>query len=160
MFSKIYLAVLGLSIAAMAFFTYYSWSWLQSIGAPATAVAEFQYYSALVSTTQRISTVVLLILANTVLWAGRAWAIWTTFLFFAVFAVLRYFGLEFAYIDFQMRNSPAGSGVASGPVIGVILIIIMAAIAFFDQFIVIRLRAKTYGEPVAEVTTTLETSTE
>lgn len=157
MISKIYLAVLGLSIAVMAFLTYYAWSWLQSIGSPADAVAEFQYYSGLVTTTLWVLTVVLLVLANTILWAGRAWAVWTTFLFFAVFAVLRYFGLLFAYISFQMRNSSAGIGASSDPVIGVVLIILMAAITFFDQFIVSRLRAKTFAEPAEEITTASET---
>ena len=158
MFSKIYLALLGLSISVMAFFTYYSWSWLQSIGQPAAAVAEFQFYTTLVSTALWISTAVLLVLANAVLWSsGRAWAIWTTLLFFTVFAVLRYFGLELAYIDFQMRTYPAGIAVMKGPVIGVALIILMAAIAFFDQFIVVRLRAKTYAKPEEPVVETVET---
>lgn len=159
MFSKIYLALLGLSIAVTTFLTYYSWSWLQSIGQPAAAVAEFQYYSMLVTTALWLSTAVLLVLANAVLWSsGRVWAIWTTFLFFTVFALVRYFGLSLAFIDFQMRNSPVGSGTSREPVIGVLLIILMAAIAFFDQFIVLRLRAKTYGKPeemVVESTDTL-----
>lgn len=160
MFRKIYLALLSLSVAVMAFFTYYAWSWLNSIGAPATAAAEFQYYSWLATTVLWTSTLVLMVLANSVLWSGKAWAIWTTFIFFTVFALLRYFGLEFAYVDFQMRTSPAGAGVLSGPVFGVILIVLMGIIAFFDQFIVLRLRAKTYGVPEETVVETVETPSE
>lgn len=150
MFSKIYVALLGLSTAVLAFLTYYSWSWLQSIGAPEMAAAQFQYYSTAMTAALWISTVILLVIANAVLWTKRAWAIWVTFLFFAAFAVLRYFWLEFGFTDFRMRNSSSGAGVLGGPLIGVILIILMAAIAFFDQFIVTRLRAKTEGEPAAD----------
>lgn len=145
MFSKIYLALLGISIAVMAFMSYYAWSWLHSIGQPDAAMAEFYYYSAIASTTLWVSTAVLLIFANAILWHGRAWAIWTTFLFFAAFAVIRYFGLEFAFADFRMRSFPNGTGVLTGPMIAVVLIILMAAIAFFNQFIVTRMRAKTLG---------------
>ena len=158
MFSKIYVAFLAISVTVMAFLTYYAWSWLQSIGSPAAAVAEFQRYSTLATTVLWISTAILLVVANAILWAGRAWAIWTTFLFFALFVVVVFFGLEFAYVDFQTRNFPAGSGVLKGPVIGVVFIILMATIAFFDQYIVSRLRDKTTAGSAAEEPTSGESA--
>lgn len=147
MFSKIYLAALGLSIAVMAFLTYYSWSWLQSIGQPAAAVAGYEYHSNLAWIALWITSIILLLLGNAVLWTTRsAWAMWLTFVFFSIFVVARFFALEFAFIEFQMRTEPSESGTLTGPFLAVLLIVIMAAIVFFDQFIVIRLRAKTYPE--------------
>lgn len=159
MFTKIYLAALGLSLAVMAFFTYYSWSWLQSIGQPAAAVAGYEYHANLAWITLWITSATLLILGNAVLWTTRsAWAIWLTFIFFGIFVVARFFGLEFAFIEFQMRTESAGIG-ALGPFLAVLLIVIMAAIVFCDQFIVIRLRARTYPEaekPAPEAQTDIE----
>ena len=147
MFSKIYLAALGLSIAVMAFFTYYAWSWLQSIGQPAAAVAGYEYHSNLAWGTLWITSAILLILGNAVLWTTRsAWAIWLTFIFLGIFVVARFFWLEFAFIEFQMRTQPYGTGTLTGPFLAVLLIVIMAAIVFCDQFIVVRLRARTYPE--------------
>lgn len=147
MFSKIYLAALGVSVAVVSFFTYYSWSWLQSIGQPAAAIAGYEYHSNLAWITLLITSVVLLLLANAVLWTTRsAWAMWVTFIFFSFFAVAKFFWLKFVFIDFQMRTAPSGTGVLRGPFLAVLLIVIMAAIVFFNQFIVIKLRAKTYPD--------------
>jgi hypothetical protein len=143
MFSKIYLAALATSIAVMAFFTYYSWSWLQSIGQPAAAVAGYEYHSNLAWVTLWIMSVLLLLLGNAVLWTTRsAWAMWLTFIFFAAFIVIKYFwlGREF------MRFSETLSAFSAAPIIGAGLIILMAAIVFLDKFMVVRLLAKTYPE--------------
>ena len=47
MWSKIYLAILAVAVVVMAFFTYYAWSWLQSIGQPVAAAAGYDYHSRL-----------------------------------------------------------------------------------------------------------------
>lgn len=147
MFSKIYLAALGLSAAVMAFFTYYSWSWLQSIGQPAAAVAGFEYNSNLAWMALWITSIVLLLLGNAVLWTTRsAWAMWLTFIFFSVFVVAKFFWLNLALAHFLIGNESAGAGVLTGPFLAVLLIVVMAAIVFFDQFMVIKLREKTYPE--------------
>lgn len=143
MLSKSYLAALGLSTAVMGFLTYYSWSWLQSIGQPAAAVEGYQYHSNLAWITLWISTTILLIIGNAVLWAARsAWAMWLTFLYFAVFVVIGFFWLEREY----MRFAETFSTFSPKPILGAALIVLMAAIVFFDQFIIIRLRSETYPE--------------
>ena len=152
MFSKIYLAALGLSIAVMAFFTYYSWSWLQSIGQPAAAVAGYQYNSNLAWITLWITSAILLLIGNAVLWTTRsAWAMWLTFLYFGVFIIIKYFWLSREFLRF----SETFSTFSARPIIGAGLIILMAAIVFFDKFIAVRLLAKTYPE-----STKIESETE
>lgn len=153
MFSKIYLAALGLSITVMAFFTYYSWSWLQSIGQPAPAIAGYEYHSNLAWITLWITTAVLLLIGNAMLWTTRnAWAMWLTFVYFAVFVVIKYFWLARE----SVRFSETAPSFSAGPIIGVGLIIALAAVVFVDQFLVVRLLAKMYPEatdtgPDAEV---------
>ena len=161
MFSKIYLAVLTVAVLAMAFFTYYSWSWLQSIGQPAAAVAGFEYHSNLALTVLWLSTAVLLVLGNAVLWVNHsAWAIWATFLYFMILVVTRYFWIDRVFLDFVQRNTGTDTSVSGGPFVAAILIILAGIIAFFDHFIVVKLRAKTYGKPEEQVANALDAPTE
>lgn len=149
MWSKIYLAILAIAIVVMAFFTFYSWSWLQSIGLPAAAVAGYEYHSGLAWPVLWITTIALLVFGNAILWAsGRAWAMWVTFIYFSAFAVIRYFWLDQAFFQFKKTNGLFDGSFSIAPLMAVILVVLMAAIVFFDQFIVLRLRAKTY--PAAE----------
>ncbi len=146
MWSKIYLAILGLSILVMAFFSYYSWSWLQSIGQPAAAAAGYEYHAGLAWPLLWITTILLLLLGNAVLWTTkRSWAMWVTFVFFAAMAVLRFFRLEQAYFRFRKDNFFDGS-FALGPFVAVLMIAVMAAIVFFNQFILVRLYRKMYPQ--------------
>jgi hypothetical protein len=161
MFTKIYLALLGISIAVMAFFTYYSWSWLQSIGLPTAAVVGYEYHAGLAWTALWISVVALMVIANAVLWAtGRSWAVWTTFVYFAVLIIARYFWLDQLFFRFKKTNGLFDGSFSVAPLMAVILIVLVAAIAFFDQFIVVRLRAKTYGKPEEPVVEAAETPVE
>ncbi len=147
MFSKIYLAALGLSIAVMAFLTYYSWSWLQSIGQPAAAVAGYEYHSNLAWITLWITSVVLLLLGNAVLWTTRsAWAMWVSFLYFAVAIIALFFWLDRVFLDFVQTNTGVDTSVSTEPFIGAILIIAAAVMVFLNKFLVVRLLAKTYPE--------------
>ncbi len=161
MFSKIYLALLGISIAVMAFFTYYSWSWLQSIGLPAAAVAGYEYHAGFAWAALWISTVALLLIANAVLWAtGRSWAVWTTLVYFSVLIATRYFWLDQAFFTFKKTNGLFDGSFSVAPLLAVILIVLMAAIAFFDQFIIVKLRARTYPVPEETVVDPVETPAE
>ena len=161
MFSKIYLVLLGVFLAAMAFFTYYSWSWLQSIGQPAAAVVGYEYHAGFAWTLLWVSIVTLLILANAVLWrSGRSWAIWTTFVYFAVLVVARYFWLDQAFFHFKKANGLFDGSFSVAPLFAVILVVLMAAIAFFDQFIVVKLREKTYGKPEEPIIDSVQTPSE
>ncbi|MEQ1606607.1 MAG: hypothetical protein ABL999_17235 [Pyrinomonadaceae bacterium] len=145
MLSKIYLAILGLSLVAMGFFIFYSWSWLLSIGLPAAAAAGYEYHAGIAWPTLWITTIALLILGNAVLWAtNRSWAMWITLLYFAAMAVLRFFWLDQSYFQFRQLNNLSDQAITLGPFIAVIMIVVMAAIVFFDQFIILRLRQKMY----------------
>lgn len=140
MLSKIYLAVLAVAVLVMCFFIFYANSWFGSIGDPRDALAGYDFYAGLSSTVLWISTAVLLILANIILWNTRlGWAMWTTFAFFAVFVVLRTFWLEKARYNFQ--NSDA---FFFTPFVGVMLIIGFGAVVFFNQFLNLRLNEKMY----------------
>ncbi|MBK6587865.1 MAG: hypothetical protein IPG22_06070 [Acidobacteria bacterium] len=93
MWSKLYLALLGLSLVVMAFFSFYSWSWLQSIGIPAQAAAGYEYHAGFAWTALWLTTAILVPgrkrRQGT---GGRAWAMWITFVYFAVLAVVRLSG--------------------------------------------------------------------
>lgn len=140
MWNKIYFAVLAVAVLAMCFFAFYANSWLGSIGSPKDALEGFDYYAGLGSIFLWISSAVLLILANVILWnTRRGWALWTTFVYFAVFVVLRTFWLERMRYNFQNSDS-----LFFTPIVGVILIIIAGAIVFFSQFLNLRLNEKMY----------------
>lgn len=148
MWSKIYLAVLSVGVIAVTFFSYYSWSWLQSIGQPSVAVAGYEYHSGIAWTLLWLASLVLMILGNAVLWAsGRSWAVWTTFVYFAVFIVIRYFWLDQEFFQFRKANGMFDGSFSVAPLFAVILVALGGTIAFFDQFIIVRLRARTYPEP-------------
>ena len=146
MWNKIYFAVLAVAVLAMCFFTFYAYSWLGSIGSPKDALAGFDYFAGSGSVFLWISSAVLLILANVILWnTRREWALWTTFVYFAVFVVLRTFWLEKARYNFQNSDS-----LFFTPIVGVILIIIAGAIVFFNQFLNLRLNEKMYPPAPAD----------
>jgi len=71
---------------------------------------------------------------------------WVTFIYFSAFAVIRYFWLDQAFFQFRKTHGLFDGSFSIAPLMAVILVVIMAAIVFFDQFIVLRLRAKTYPE--------------
>ncbi|GEM_PF-931954 len=151
MLSKIYLAILGLSLVAMGFFVFYSWSWLQSIGLPAAAAAGYEYHAGLAWPLLWVTTIVLLLLGNAILWAtNRSWAMWVTFVYFAAMVVLRFFWLEQAYFAFRKTNNLFDGSFALGPFVAVIMIAVVAAVVFFNQFIIVRLRQKMYP-PVQDI---------
>lgn len=140
MWNKIYFVLLAVAALLMCFFTFYAYSWLGSIGSPTSALEGYYHYAGLSSTFLWISTAVLLILANVILWeTRRGWAMWATFAYFAVFVVLRTFWLEKARYNFENSDS-----LFFTPVIGVILIIAAGAFVFFNQFFNLRLNEKMY----------------
>ncbi|HVE59350.1 MAG TPA: hypothetical protein VNB22_21170 [Pyrinomonadaceae bacterium] len=140
MWNKIYLAGLAVALVVMSFFVVYSHSWFGSIGNPKDALAGFDYYAGLGSTFLWCSTAILLILANIILWnSRRAWAMWASFVYFAIFIILRYFWLEKESYNFQNSNS-----FFLTPIFGVVLIVAFGAIVFVNQFLNLRLNEKMY----------------
>ncbi|MBK9215554.1 MAG: hypothetical protein IPM59_08125 [Chloracidobacterium sp.] len=149
MFGKIYLGILAVSMALMAFFTCYSCSWLKSVGAPAAAMAGYEYHSTYGWTALWLTTAVLLLLGNAVFWAGgRAWALWLSAIYFAIFSILRSFWLEPAAAEFRTANG-LSSGDGIGPIFAAVLIVVVFVVAFVDQFVLVRLRKLTFP-PAAE----------
>ena len=145
MWNKIFFAVLAAAIVVMSFFTFYAYSWLGSIGAPKDAAAGYDFYAGLSSTALVISTAVLLIIANVILWLSRrGWALWTTFGYFAFFIIVRFFWLEKASFDFRKATALTDGTYFFTAFIGAAIIIVGGAIVFFNQFFNLRLSEKMY----------------
>lgn len=147
MWTKIYLIALIIAVIPTVFLTYYSYSWLKSIGAPADAAANFDYFSNISGNYLWISTLILLILGNILLWKTRkAWALWTTLGYFSVFILAKYFWLDVALSQFRQIKGLPETGVAAGVFMGVFYCVFFAIIIFFDQFIVLRMNEKMYPQ--------------
>ena len=148
MWNKIYLAVLGAAIVVMAILDYYANSWLGSIGAPQTTKEFYEYYARLASNALWISSFVLLLIANVLLWkTRRGWAMWTTFLYFTIFTIIQYFWLDQSFFAFKKTNGLSLGTFSLNPIIGVVSILAFGVIVFFDQFINLRLNNKMYMLP-------------
>ncbi|MBS1796512.1 MAG: hypothetical protein JSS81_21950 [Acidobacteria bacterium] len=143
MLSKIFFAVLAAAVLVMAFFTFYGYSWLGSIGSPRDAALGYEFHAGLGGTFLWIATLLLLILANSVFWTTRrAWALWTTLVFFAVFAVIRYFWIEQSYFAFKQSNGLGEGSFSFGPFIGVLFIVCAAGVVFVDYFLISRIQQR------------------
>ncbi len=145
MWNKIYMAVLGISFVLMAGLTFYSYTWLQSSTKPADVVTSYDYYSNMSWIFLWASSIILLILANVVLWTTRnAWAMWATFLYFALFMLLQTLWLDQSFFNYQQQNGLADRAFSLGAFSGILFCGLAAAIVFFNQFIVKRMRDKMF----------------
>lgn len=159
MLNKIYLIVLAAALLVMAFFTYYSWSWLQSIGSPLTVIENYDFHAGISWVFLWISAAVLLLLGNAILWSHRkSWAMWVTGIYFVVLVLVKYFWLDPTFFTFKKTNGLAEGGLYAGPFLAVVLSLMAAAIVFFDQFIVVRLSEKMHPKPAAEIAVDSEAS--
>jgi hypothetical protein len=148
MWSKIFFTVLAASTAAMAFSTYYAWSWLGSIGIPADAAAGYVYHLGVAWPMLWITTIGLLFLANAVLWTrNSAWALWTTFGYFAVFLLLRFLWLEQTYSTF-IASKGLARATTGGVFMAVLMVLVIGAIVFFDQYLITRAKLKVDPSPM------------
>ena len=156
MWSKLYLVFLAIAIAVMAFFTFYSWSWLQSIGLPAAAVEGYEIHSGLSWVFLWLSSITLLLWGNVILGFTRSsWAMWATLIYFAVFTLLNYFWLGEAAFNFKKQAGLGTGDFSLGPVLGVIFVVGAAVFVFLNQFIFVQLQRKMYPPVVkAELETT------
>lgn len=145
MWNKIYLIILAAAILAMGVLLYLPFSWLQSIGAPAIVRDNYLYYSNISWMFLLVSSLVLLVAGNVVLWkTGRSWAMWTTLLYYAVFMVAQTFWLENSFFRFKQENNFTSGAVSWSPLSGAVLIALAAVIVFFNQYLVKRMLDKTY----------------
>lgn len=140
MWNRIYLIALAVFIIPLSFLTYYSYSWLTSIGSPRAASDGFLYHTDFAWKLLWLSTIILVVLANVVLAKYRqSWAIWTTFVYFAVFVVIRYLWLQRSYLQFSLENGFTDGGWAFGPVFAVLLCAGAAVVLFSNQLLVNRM---------------------
>lgn len=64
---------------------------------------------------------------------------WATFVYFAVFVVIRSFGLERSFFQFKQTSGLAESSFTLAPLVGVVICIAAAVIVYGNQFAVVRL---------------------
>jgi hypothetical protein len=145
MFSKIYVLVLIVAILITGLLTFYAYSWLGSLSSPQSIVENHNFYSNLAWTSVWLSSIILLGIANAILWKTRKlWAMWASLIFFAVFVVLHTFWLSPIISKFQYDNNLQERGISLSPFLGIIICILAAIIVFFNQFIVMRMHEKTF----------------
>lgn len=150
MWPRIYFGVLAAAILAVGFFTYYSWSWLESIGRPEDAVAGYQATSGLAWTLLCITSIVLLFMAAAVMWTrDRAWALWVTFAYFAVFLAIEGFYLDREYQHLLERSTGLDAKLWATPVINVLIIIGAAVVTIAFQYLIVTLKGKFYPKAPA-----------
>ncbi len=147
MWNKIYVGVLGLAFLVMFVLTYLTFSWLQSVDKPVNVVANYDYYSNICRTFLWVSSLLLLILANVVLWKMRkSWALWATLLYFAVFTLTQTFWVAQTFFQYKQSNNLTHDSFSLSPVFGVTMIVLAGIIVFFNQYLVKRLHDKTFAE--------------
>jgi len=143
MWNKIYLISLAAAVVAIGILLYLSGSWLGSITKPEDVEAHYNFYSNIGWTFALISSLVLLVLGNVVLWTtGKTWAMWSSLAYFVVFVIAQTFWLENSFFRYKQENN-LGSGLISwSPLFGVVLVILATIIVFFNQYLVKRMQDK------------------
>jgi hypothetical protein len=158
MWNKIYLGLLLAAFAVMCVMTFWCYNWLGSVDKPETVAANLMNSQSVYRTTLLISSAVLMIVANVLLWTKRsAWALWTTFIFFAAFIILQTWWLNGLSNNYLTANKMEAGFVGMG-IVGIVLCIITAIGVFFNQFIVFRMRDKMFADKdlVAEIPVSVE----
>lgn len=164
MWTKIYFALLAAASLALGVLASLGYAELQSKGfAPKDIAESFLSYRNLYWQVLCISSLILLVLANVILWTQRrAWAIWTTFGLFALSVLVQSWWLGEVYLEYARENNLIESGFSFDGILGVMLCAAVAAGAFFNQFLVLRMRDRIYGvapnQPTAEITNNVQDS--
>jgi hypothetical protein len=156
MWTKIFLILFAVALAAMGVLTYLSYAQLQSIGfAPRDIAGSFLSYAGIYWTGLWIFSLALLILANVVLWLNRrAWALWLAFLFFSVFVLVRTWWLNEVYVNYAKQNNLTPESLFGYGILGALLCIVAAVGVFFNQFLILRMRDRVHAvdKPAEEIT--------
>lgn len=155
MWNKVYFLALAVAAVVMGVLAYLAFNELQKIGfAPATIAGNFLYYESMYHQFLWMSSVLLLIVANVVLWQMRqARALWTTLVFFAVFVMLDTWWLGGLYSNYKQTNLAAPDSFSFSGIVGAILCVAAALIIFFNHFIVLRMRDRINGVPAVNAGT-------
>lgn len=151
MLNKIFLGVFALAIIGLAILSFLSYNQLQSIGfAPANIVENFNSYHGIHWIYLWIASIVLLVFANVIMWTNRkAFALWLTFVFFAVSILVNMWWLSNLLFNYKKQNG-LWEGGFNASIIGAAFFIIIAGIGvFFNQFLTFRLRDKMFNKAEA-----------
>jgi hypothetical protein len=162
MFNKIFFGLFISAVLVMGIMAVLAYFQLASIGfGPAQIVENFLAYDRIYKTVLWISSLILLVMANVILWTTRkAWALWLTFAYFAVFIMLNMWWLGEVLADFNTRNNLTDGGFQLGGLVGAILVIVIGAGVFFNQFLVLRMQERLYPQPTETSATETESSAE
>ena len=146
MWNKIYLILLTAAILVSGVLTFAAYNNLHSSGfAPATVVENYNYYANFDWLWLWISTLLLLIAANVVLWKSRkSWALWLTLAYFAVSVIVQKFWLAQTLFRYRQENKLTDDFLSLSPFLAITFIVLMAIIIFFNQYLVKRMRDKMY----------------
>ncbi len=151
MWTKIYLLLLAVAAIISGFLTFYSYSWLQSIGSPANVLENYQFFADIGAAFLWISAAVMLITGNLIAFKTRkTWALWTTFAYFAVFIVLQTYWLGQMFFDFKKANNLSAETFSFSLVLAVAFIVLAAIIVFFDQHFIKRLYDRKHPSQIEE----------
>lgn len=147
MWNKIYFGSLAAAAAFTAFLAYYTWTWLGSIGAPADAIAGFEYWHFLLRNVLWFLSFALLTLGIiSLVKTKQAWNLWITFGFFTSFAIFTYFILVFSASTFEtVRGLPPRSSFTA-PIITVLLIAGFGGLVFSAHFVTLKFVERLYPE--------------
>ncbi|CAN5340256.1 hypothetical protein BH10ACI1_BH10ACI1_35910 [soil metagenome] len=154
MLNKIYLLVLAVFFLAMCVLTYMSYSWLESISEPKNVIENYLYYLGIGRKFLFISTFVLLVIANFVLWKERiSQFFWITLGYFVIFIFAQTFWLDSSFVKFQEQKLSSAEEFSISPLIGVFLIIAATVFIYFNQFFVNRFHDKMFAQakPIKEL---------
>ncbi|MGI8495483.1 MAG: hypothetical protein ACR2L1_09265 [Pyrinomonadaceae bacterium] len=149
MLNKIYFLALTIAAVIMIVLSYLAYNQIQAIGfSPATIAGNFHYYESLYQQFLWISSLILLILGNVLLWqTRRSRALWATLLYFVVFVLLDSWWLGSLGFDYEQRYKLTVDSFSFSGILGAGLCIVAALIIFFDHFIVLRMRDRIHGAP-------------
>lgn len=145
MIKKSFLCLLGLAAVLSAFFAFYAYSWLGSIGNPRDAFAGYEYYRQIGWMFLWPAAAVLAAVGTAVLWTTRsAWALWASFAYFAFFVLTGFYVVDRAGAAFRRSIDPSAPDYDLSLVLGAVIVIVAAIAIYFLQFLVLRLLDRMY----------------
>lgn len=154
MISKIYLIGLGIFVILMGILTYFAYDWLGSLTAPIDVKTNYEFFISSGRQTLLVSTVILLILANIILWKlEKSWAFWSTLLYFVFFILIQSFWLDRAFEQFKENRGLSDGTLSISPIIGVGLCFAAAFFIYFNQYLIKRMYEKMFSKdnPIKEI---------